>query len=131
MRVTRFLFTIAVQSLLLLGVMGLSVRDTIAEEGLGAYDAFMSSVAATSFLSLEHNDNTITVYEHDGADEYVIRSGAFAASGLASSYFEQEREMAVDQGLLKNTTEAATDTVDSTELSRRGNPCDRDLTSVG
>lgn len=113
MRVTQVLFTIVIQSLFLLGVMGLSVRDTIAEESIVAYDAFMSSVAATSFLSLDHNNNTITVYEHNGADELVFRSGAFAASDLASSYFEQEREMAIDQGLQKNMTE------DSTELSKR------------
>nr|GFD61193.1 hypothetical protein [Tanacetum cinerariifolium] len=79
-------------------------------------------VAATSFLSLDHNYDTITVYEHDGADEYVIRSGVFAASDLASSYFEQEHEMAVEKGLLKNTTEAVKDPANSTELSKRGNP---------
>jgi hypothetical protein len=121
----------AVQSLLLLGVMGLSVRDTIAEDSIVAYDAFMSTVAETSFLSLDHNDSTITVYEHDGTDEYVIQSGAFAASDLASSYFEQENEIAVEQGLLSNATEVATETANSTELSKRGNPCDRDLTSLG
>lgn len=96
---TRFLFTIVIQTLLLSGALGLSVRDAIAEEGTDAYDAFMSSVATTSFLSLDHNNNTITVYEHNGADDSVIRSGTFAASHLASSYFEQEREMALDQGL--------------------------------
>lgn len=90
--------------------MVLSVRDTIAEEGFVAYDAFMSSVAATSFLNLDHSNNTITVYEHDGADEHVIRSGAFAASDLASSYFEQERKAAEEQGLLENMTEMATNT---------------------
>jgi hypothetical protein len=131
MRVTQVLFTIAVQSLLLLGVMGLSVRDTIAEESIVAYDAFMSTVAETSFLSLDHNDSTITVYEHDGTDEYVIQSGAFAASDLASSYFEQENEIAVEQSLMSNATEEATETANSTELSKRGNPCDRDLTSLG
>lgn len=131
MRVTQVLVTIVVQSLLLLGVMGLSVRDSIAEEGTVAYDAFMSAVAETSFLSLDYNDDTVTVYEHDGADESVIRSGAFAASDLASSYFEQEREMAIDQGLQNNMTEVADETANSTELSKRGNNCDRDETSLG
>jgi hypothetical protein len=111
--------------------MVLNVRETIAEADIVAYDAFMSSVAQTSFLSLDHNDNIITVYEHDGADEYVIRSGTFAASDLASSYLEQERRMAIDQGLLNNVTEVAANTANSTELSKRGNNCDRDETSLG
>jgi hypothetical protein len=79
--------------------MGLSVRDAISATSIKDYDAFMASVASTSFLSLEHKNDIIIVNEHESTDDSVIRSGRFGASGLAARYFEQEEEMAKEMGL--------------------------------
>jgi hypothetical protein len=80
--------------------MGLSVRDAISATSIKAYDAFMASVANTSFLSLEHKDDTIVVYEHEGTNDAGIRAGRFGASEVAARYFEQEENMAKEMGLV-------------------------------
>jgi hypothetical protein len=80
--------------------MGLNVRDAISATSIKAYDAFMASVANTSFLSLEHKDDTIVVYEHEGTNDAVIRAGRFGASGLAARYFEQEEKAAKEMGMV-------------------------------
>ena len=72
--------------------MGLKIRDVIQEESLEAYNEFMSNVADTSFLSLDFADDRITVTEHHGADETIIRSDSFAANDLAQDYFDQEND---------------------------------------
>jgi hypothetical protein len=79
--------------------MGLSIRDAICATSIKKYDAFMADVADTSFLSLEQKDGIIIVYEHDGADDSVIRSGKFEASETAARYFEQEAKIAREMGL--------------------------------
>lgn len=79
--------------------MGLSIKDAISATSIKDYHAFMADVADTSFLSLEQKDGIIIVYEHDGANDSVIRSGKFKASDLAAVYFEQEAKMANDMGL--------------------------------
>lgn len=85
--------------------MGLSIRDAISATSIKDYDAFMADVADTSFLSLEHSDNMIIIYEHRGADDSIIRSGSFEASDLAARYFEQEAKMAAKMGLVHDTME--------------------------
>lgn len=113
----------------LLGAMGLKIRDAISEDSIASYDVFMTGVADTSFLSVDYNNTIITIYEYHGADETVIRSGEFAPSSLASSFFDQENQMATELGLLSNSTEAES-TADAADLSKRGNICTRDEASA-
>jgi hypothetical protein len=80
--------------------MGLSVRDAISATSIKEYDTFMASVASTSFLSLEHKNEIIVVYEHEGTDDSVVRSGRFGASDMAARYFEQEEKKAKEMGLV-------------------------------
>jgi hypothetical protein len=80
--------------------MGLSARDAIAATSINDYDTFMANVASTSFLSLEHINDIIVVYEYQGIDNSVIRSGRFGASGQAARYFEQEEKAAKEMGLV-------------------------------
>jgi hypothetical protein len=80
--------------------MGLSVRDAISATSIKEYDTFMASVASTSFLSLEHKNDMVVIYEHQGTDDSVIRAGRFGAGGLAARYFEQEEKAAKEMGMI-------------------------------
>lgn len=80
----------------------LKMRDTISASSKPSYEAFMSNIADSSFLSWEHKDNMVIVYEHNSKDDSIVRTGWFEASGLAAEYFEQEKKIAVRMGLIEN-----------------------------
>ncbi|KAG9624359.1 hypothetical protein KCU64_g19823, partial [Aureobasidium melanogenum] len=85
--------------------MELTSRDTISAESLNEYDAFMAGVADSSFLSREHKDGIIVVNEHNSENHSILKTGKFKASELATAYFEQERKMAVQMGLINEDEE--------------------------
>lgn len=80
--------------------MGLKIRDAISADSMSEYDKFMAGVADSSFLSLEHKDDVIIVNEYDNEDDSIFRAGKFKANEMANAYFEQERKMAVEMGLI-------------------------------
>lgn len=86
--------------------MGLKTRDTISTDSMNEYDAFMAGVADSSFLSLEHKNDIITMNEHNSKDHSIFRTEKFKASESATAYFEQEREMAVKMGLSEDDDKA-------------------------
>lgn len=86
--------------------MGLKIRDVISADSMSEYDEFMAGVADSSFLSLEHKDDIIVVNEHNSEDDSIFRAGKFKAGELASAYFEQERKMAVEMGLINDDEDA-------------------------
>lgn len=81
------------------------MRDTISADSMNAYDEFMAGVSDSSFLSREHKDGIIIVNEHNSTDHSVSRTGKFKASELATAYFEQERKMAIQMGLVGEVEE--------------------------
>lgn len=118
----KLFVTLLIHLLLGLQVMGLKPRDAISAESVERYDTFMAEVMDTSFLSLEHDNDNVKVYEHDSADDSIIRSGTFGASSLAASFFEQEEAMAIEQGLIDDGSNADGSS-NTTELEKRVNSC--------
>ena len=85
--------------------MELTMRDIIFADSMNAYDEFMANVSESSFLSREHKDGIIIVNEHNITDNSIFKTGKFKASELATAYFEQERKMAIQMGLIGENEE--------------------------